>query len=186
MAMEVTQILDAIDRGDARAAEQLLPLVYQELRRLANHRLARETPGQTIQATELVHEAYLRLLGPSGQHRAWNSREHFFAAAAEAMRRILIDRARAKHALKRGGRAQHFSLHTAQLSLNDVPEEILQLDEALTVLAVNEPEKAELVKLRFFGGLTMKEAARAMGISSTTADRHWAYARAWLYHRMTV
>ncbi len=180
---DVTRILDAIDRGDARAADELLPVVYEELRRLAARHMSNERPGHTLQATALVHEAYLRLLGPDSPK--WDSRGHFYAAAAEAMRRILIDRARAGSAKKRGGDRRKVSLEAADLIVDAVPAEIIDLDDALTRLAAEDPVKAELVKLRFFGGLSLDESARFLGISSTTADRYWAYARAWLYHEMT-
>jgi RNA polymerase sigma factor (TIGR02999 family) len=186
MRGDVTLILEAIDRGDAGASERLLPLVYDELRALAAHRMAREAPGQSLQATGLVHEAYLRLLGPDdGDGPApWDGRGHFFAAAAEAMRRILIDRARARNAIKRGGSARHFRLDPEALALDEVPAEILDLDDALSKLAAEDREKADLVKLRFFAGLTLRQAAAVLGISPTTADRHWAYARAWLFDEL--
>lgn len=180
---DVTRILDAIERGDPRAADELLPIVYEELRRLAARHMSKERPGHTLQATALVHEAYIRLLGPNGPK--WDSRGHFFAAAAEAMRRILIDRARAGGAEKRGGDRRRVSLESADLTIDAVPAEIIDLDDALTRLAAEDPVKAQLVKLRFFGGLSLHDAARFLGISSTTADRYWAYARAWLYHEMT-
>lgn len=168
--------------SDPRAAERLLPLLYDELRRLAEIRLAGERPGQTLQATALVHEAYMRLIGPDPDDPAtWDGRGHFFAAAAEAMRRILIDRARAKGALKRGGSARKLRLDAVDVAIEDVPAEILDLDEALQRLAAEDPQKAELVKLRFYGGLTLQQAAAVLGISPSTADRHWSYARAWLY-----
>ncbi len=182
MRPDVTQILQAVERGDERAAEQLLPIVYDELRALAERRMARESPGQTLQASALVHEAYLRLLGDDGAGRQWENKDHFFAAAAEAMRRILIDRARAKGASKRGGGRARISLTADQVTLDAVPQEILDLDEALGRLAEEDPGKADLVKLRFFAGLSLPQAAAVLGISSTTADRHWAYARAWLYN----
>jgi len=186
MSEEVTRILHAIERGDARASEDLLPAVYDELRALADARLARERPGQTLQATALVHEAYLRLVGPDPRAPSpWDGRAHFFAAAAEAMRRILIDRARARGAVKRGGPIKRARLDPAALTLDSVPPEILDLDEALGRLAREDPAKADLVKLRFFAGLTMDQAAAALGISPATADRHWAYARAWLYDALT-
>ncbi|HUN81087.1 MAG TPA: sigma-70 family RNA polymerase sigma factor [Phycisphaerae bacterium] len=185
MGESITKILETIDRGDAGAARALLPLVYNELRTLAAQRLAREAPGQTLQATALVHEAYFRLAGPDSQSgRRWDSRGHFFAAAAEAMRRILIDRARARRGPKRGGDRKRFGLDLADLSVASVPDELLDLDAALTKLAAEDPVKSELVKLRFFGGMNMDEAAGFLGISATTADRYWAYARAWLYHEM--
>ncbi len=187
MAAKVTQILSAIDSGDPQAAAELLPLVYQELRKLADARLAQERPGQTLQATALVHEAYLRLVGPDHDgDNNWDSRGHFFAAAAEAMRRILIDRARARGAAKRGGSARQLTLNPEMLSLDSVPAEIADLDEALTRFEAEDPQKAALVKLRFFGGLTLKQAAAALGLSSTTADRHWAYARAWLFQALSA
>jgi len=173
---------DIIDSTDASSADDLLPLVYRELRNLAEQRLSRERPGQTLQATALVHEAYLRLLGPRGEGAAgWEGRGHFFAAAAEAMRRILVEKARAGGALKRGGGHRKLTLDLSALSIDDVPAELQDLDLALERLAEKEPEKAELVKLRFFGGLTLKQAGAVLGISSSTADRHWAYARAWLF-----
>jgi RNA polymerase sigma factor (TIGR02999 family) len=180
---DVTNILSAIERGDPSAAEQLLPLVYDELRKLAAQKLAQEKPGQTLQATALVHEAYLRLVDTEkAQH--WSSRGHFFAAAAEAMRRILIEGARKRGRLKRGGDRQRLDLDALQLSVHEVGDELLALDEALAELAVKHPDKAELVKLRYFAGLTVAEAAQALGISTSTADRHWTYARAWLYRRI--
>jgi RNA polymerase sigma factor (TIGR02999 family) len=177
---EVTRILSAIEQGDGNAAAQLLPLVYDELRNLAAQRLAQETPGQTLQATALVHEAYLRLVG-GDQDQPWNSRGHFFAAAAEAMRRILVDNARRKHSHKRGGQRQRVGLEEA-ISLNESPaDDLLALDEALTRLAREDPIKAELVKLRYFAGLSVEQTADALGISRATADRYWAYAKVWLY-----
>ncbi len=182
----VTRILSAIDSGDPRASADLLPLVYEELRKLADARLAQERPGQTLQATALVHEAYLRLVGSDQQGtKGWDSQGHFFAAAAEAMRRILIDRARARGALKRGGSARQLTLDPATLSLDSIPAEIADLDEALTRFEAEDPEKASLVKLRFYGGLTLKQAAAALGLAPATADRHWAYARAWLFHALS-
>jgi RNA polymerase sigma factor (TIGR02999 family) len=176
---DVTRILSAIEQGDPRAAEQLLPLVYDELRKLAVQRLAHEKPGQTLQATALVHEAYLRLVdGDKAQH--WNSRRHFLAAAAEAMRRILVERARRKQAVRHGGGRKRLDLDEA-LSLPGPRQDLLALDEALARLAEKQPLKAELVKLRFFAGLTMPEAARALDISLATAERYWTFARSWLY-----
>jgi RNA polymerase sigma factor (TIGR02999 family) len=174
---DLTRVLDAAAAGDPQAASQLLPLVYDELRRLAAARLAGEAPGQTLDATGLVHEAYLRLVGPADERR-WNDRGHFFAAAAEAMRRILIDNARRKLAQKRGGGLQRQPLDTVAAPGPD--EELLALDEALHKLAALDPLKARLVELRYFAGLDGEQAAAALGISPTTADRHWAYARAWL------
>jgi RNA polymerase sigma factor (TIGR02999 family) len=176
---EVTRILSAIQQGDAHAAEQLLPLVYDELRKLAAQKLAQERPGQTLQATALVHEAYLRLVDVEKvQH--WNSRGHFFAAAAEAMRRILVDNARGKRSQKRGGGRARHHLEEARLVAPEPVEDILGLDEALDRLAARDREAAELVKLRFFAGLTSQQAAEALGVSSRTAERMWAYARAFL------
>jgi RNA polymerase sigma factor (TIGR02999 family) len=176
---DVTQILSKIESGDPSAAEQLLPLVYDELRKLAATKLRHEKPGQTLQATALVHEAYLRLVGiDTVQH--WNSRGHFFAAAAEAMRRILVENARRKQAHKSGGRHTRFSLDEADLPQLDDSERLLAVDDALGKLAAEAPDVAELVKLRIFAGLTVNEAANALGISRTTAFRHWTYARAWL------
>jgi len=178
---EVTRVLSAIEQGDPKAAEQLLPLVYDELRKLAAQRLAQEKPGQTLQATALVHDAYLRLVDAE-QAPHWDSRSHIFAAAAEAMRRILIDQARRKQRPKHGGGRQRVDLSEG-LCL-DVPadeDDVLALDEALARLALEEPSKAELVKLHFFAGLTLEEAGRILSISPRTAKRHWAYARAWLY-----
>jgi RNA polymerase sigma factor (TIGR02999 family) len=180
----VTQILLQMEHGDPAAAEQLLPLVYNELRQLAAARLAHEQPGQTLQATALVHEAYLRLLGPAGAEQPWNSRRHFFAAAAEAMRRILVESARRKARIRHGGERQRVDLDSA-CAVSEPPSlDLLALDEALSKLAGNEPAKAELVKLRFFAGLTMPEAAAALGISLATAERYWTFARSWLYAEM--
>jgi RNA polymerase sigma factor (TIGR02999 family) len=177
---EVTRVLAAIDGGDPRAAEQLLPLVYHELRRLAAEKIAREPPGQMLQATALVHEAYVRLLeGEPDRH--WNSRGHFFAAAAEAMRRILIENARQKHSLKRGGGRRRLRLEDCLATAEEAAEDLLALDEALDKLAREDPQKAALVKLRFFAGLSVQEAADALGVSRATADRYWAYAKVWLY-----
>jgi RNA polymerase sigma factor (TIGR02999 family) len=177
---EITQILAAIDQGHPRAAEQLLPLVYDELRKLAAVRLAQEKPGQTLQATALVHEAYLRLLqGESAQD--WNSRGHFFAAAAEAMRRILVDRARQKCGPMRGGDRVRVSLDMACDVPDQRSEELLAVSDALDLLAAESPVKADLVKLRYFVGMSHQEAAGVLGISRATADRYWAYAKAFLY-----
>jgi RNA polymerase sigma factor (TIGR02999 family) len=177
---EITRILGAMEQGDAQAAEQLLPLVYEELRKLAAQRLAREKPGQTLGATALVHEAYLRLVDVK-QAQAWNSRGHFFAAAAEAMRRILVENARRKGRLKHGGRRRAVDLESGCLVSAAPSLDLLALDEALIRLAEIEPTKAELVKLRFFAGLTMPEAAAALNISLATAERYWTFAKAWLY-----
>ena len=176
---DVTRILCAIEKGDSHAAEQLLPLVYDELRKLAAQKLAREKPGQTLQATALVHEAYLRLVDVE-EAPHWNSRGHFFAAAAEAMRRILIEQARRKGRRKHGGERRRLDLQAAELTVQAPNIDILAVDEAVTQLAIKHPEKAELVKLRYFAGLTLPEAATVLGISTPTAERHWRYARAWL------
>jgi RNA polymerase sigma factor (TIGR02999 family) len=177
---DVTRILSAIEQGDPHAAAQLLPLVYEELRRLAANRLAHEQPGQTLQATALVHEAYLRLVG--GEHGpAWGGRAHFFAAAAEAMRRILIDRARHKQTRKAGGGLRRLDLDGVEPALaEEDSDRLLALDEALRQLEAEDPRKAELVKLRFFAGLTAEQAASVLGVSTSTAEKDWAYARSWL------
>ncbi len=176
---EITHILSAIEKGDPRAAEQLLPLVYEELRRLAAQKMKQEAPGQTLQATALVHEAYLRLVD-SEKAEDWNSRGHFFAAAAEAMRRILIDRARHKQSLKAGGDRCRVDIADIEPAIAEPDDELLALDEALEKLAQTDKRKADLVKLRFFTGLTIAEAAKVLGISASTADNDWAYARCWL------
>jgi RNA polymerase sigma factor (TIGR02999 family) len=176
---EVSRILDAVVRGDARAARDLLPLVYDELRRLAARQLAREPAGHTLQPTALVHEAYLRLVG-DGEGPAWEGRRHFFAAAAEAMRRILIDDARHKRADKRGGGQTRKDVDLSEVVAPAEGDDVLALDEALTKLAAADPPVAELVKLRYFGGLTVKQAAEVLGVAPRTADAYWAYARAWL------
>ena len=176
---DVTQILQAIEHGDAQAANDLLPLVYQELRRLAAHKMANEAPGQTLQPTALVHEAYLRLVGPA-QSQQWDGRAHFFGAAAEAMRRILVDRAREKKALKRGGNQERVDIETLELSSPMPDDELLALDEALDRLSTVDTRAAEMVKLCFFVGLTQEEAARELGVSLATAERVWGFARAWL------
>jgi RNA polymerase sigma factor (TIGR02999 family) len=181
---DVTQILSQIDSGDRSAAEQLLPLVYDELRKLAAAKLANEKPGHTLQATALVHEAYLRLLGPMGADQPWNSRGHFFGAAAEAMRRILIDGVRRKASAKHGGTLQRVDFEELQLAVPDRGLDLLALDEALDQLASRDTRKAELVKLRFFAGLSISQAANALGISESTADADWAYAKAWLRLQM--
>jgi RNA polymerase sigma factor (TIGR02999 family) len=177
---EVTRILSAIEQGDAHAAAQLLPLVYDGLRKLAAQKLAHEPSGQTLQATALVHEAYIRLVDVD-KAQNWNSRGHFFAAAAEAMRRILVDRARRKRRPKHGGDRQRVELHEACSLADDQTEQVLLVNEALAKLALESPEKAELVKLRYFAGMSAHEAADALGVSRATADRHWAYAKAFLY-----
>ena len=176
---EMTQILSAIEQGDPHAAEQLLPLVYDELRKLATAKLAQEKPGQTLQATALVHEAYLRLVDVETAQR-WRSRGHFFAAAAEAMRRILIERARGKGRIKRGGHWRRVDLDNLDLAASTSPDELLTLDEAIDRLAAEDPTAATLVKLRYYAGLAPEQAAESLGISTATAYRHWTYARAWL------
>jgi RNA polymerase sigma factor (TIGR02999 family) len=176
---DVTRILDAIERGDAKATEELLPLVYEELRLLAAQKLAQERPGQTLQATALVHEAYLRLVGEGA--RQWNGRAHFFGAAAEAMRRILIDNARRKRRLKRGGDRDRVEIDHVELTVEGPSDDLLALDEAISRLATVDERKAELVKLRYFAGLSLEQAADILGLSPTTAKRLWTYARAWLY-----
>jgi RNA polymerase sigma factor (TIGR02999 family) len=181
MMSEVTNILSAIKQGDAAAAAQLLPLVYDELRRLAAQRLAQEKPGQTLQATALVHEAYLRLVGEDDRGQAWDGRGHFFAAAAEAMRRILIDRVRHKQTKKAGGGRRRLDLDDIEPALEEENNDrLVALDEALLQLEAEDPRKAELVKLRFFAGLTAEQAAAALGVSTSTAEKDWAYARSWL------
>jgi RNA polymerase sigma factor (TIGR02999 family) len=173
---DVTRILSAIDQGDPHAAEQLLPLVYDELRKLAAQKLAQEKPGQTLQATALVHEAYIRLVDvDKAQH--WNGRGHFFAAAAEAMRRILVDQARRKRADKRGGDGQRVALEAADVGYTPASEEALEIDDALTRLAAEDPQAARLIELRYFAGLSIEEAAAMVGISRSSAYEHWAYAR---------
>jgi RNA polymerase sigma factor (TIGR02999 family) len=175
---DVTRILNAIGDGDRRAADTLLPIVYDELRRLAAQKLFHEKPGQTLQATALVHEAYIRLVG-SGDP-GWENRRHFFGAAAEAMRRILVERARAKARLKRGGDRQRVDLAEVDLAAEESPEDVVALDEALDRLAGEDPVAAEVVKLRYFAGLTNEETGQALGFSASTAKRHWRYARVWL------
>lgn len=180
---DVTQILSQIEQGDPSAAEQLLPLVYEELRKLAAVRLANEKPGQTLQATALVHDAYLRLVDVE-QAQHWNSRGHFFGAAAEAMRRILLNRARDKNRQKRGGHLRKIDLKNVEIALETPDEELLVLDDALQKLEDENKACAELVKLRFFAGLSIRDAATVIGISPSTADRYWAYARAWLFEAL--
>jgi len=180
---EVTRILSAIEQGDPHAAEQLLPLVYDELRKLAAVRLAQEKPGQTLQATALVHEAYLRLVDVERAQR-WDSRGHFFAAAAEAMRRILLNRARDQKRLKRGGGRKRLDLDRLAVVDDASADDLIAIDEALDKLAQQQKAAAELVKLRFFAGLTLEEAANALGLARRSADRQWAFARAWLYQAL--
>jgi len=179
---DVTRILNAIEQGDARAADELLPVVYEELRILAAQKLSRESPGQTLQATALVHEAYIRLIG--GNNPNWNSSGHFFGAAAEAMRRILIDNARRKLRLKHGGGQKKVDIDEAGLAIEGPTDDLIALDEALSKLTQEDPVKAELVKLRYFAGLTLEQAARALELPYSTAKLHWAYARAWLYREI--
>jgi RNA polymerase sigma factor (sigma-70 family) len=196
---DVTQLLEAIKQGEPQAAEALLPLVYDELRKLARHKLQHEQPGQTLQATALVHEAYLRLVGPPGPDTAnspspvscplspdiWHGRGHFFAAAAEAMRRILVEAARRKRRLKRGGGGEREPLDDVAIAAPEIDGDLVELDAALDKLAAKDARKAELVKLRYFAGLTIEQAAAALEISTTTADRDWTYARAWLFREMS-
>jgi len=181
---DVSQILNAIEAGDPKAAAELLPLVYDELRKLAALRMAAEPPDQTLQPTALVHEAYLRLIGPEDESR-WENRGHFFAAAAEAMRRILVDAARRKAAMKHGGEFARHDAAELPIAAPEPAEDLIELDEALERFAAIDPAKAELVKLRFFAGLTIEEAADALNISPATAKRHWAYSRAWLFQAIS-
>src|SRR5262245_32452214 len=184
---DVTRLLDAAAAGDSRAAAELLPLVYDELRSLAAVRVAQESPGQTLQATALVHEAYLRLVGAPSGNEGFENRGHFFAAAAEAMRRILIDRARERQSLKRGGDRRRVELDAGALVVapdDRAADDLLALDDALQQLEAEDPAKARLVKLRYFAGLSIHDAAAALGISTATAKRHWIYARSWLYGRI--
>ena len=180
---DVTGILSAIEQGDPSAADQLLPLVYDQLRELAAQKLAHEKPGHTLDATALVHEAYLRLLGPT-EATSFANRRHFFAAAAEAMRRILVEHARRKSRRKRGGELRRLDLQVHEPTVEGSSTDVLAVDEAVTQLACKHPEKAELVKLRYFAGLTLPEAATALGISTPTAERYWRYARAWLSRQL--
>jgi RNA polymerase sigma factor (TIGR02999 family) len=180
---DVTRILCDLERGDALASEQLFPLVYDELRKLAAQKLAQERPGQTLQATALVHEAYLRLVDGKKVQR-WESRGHFFAAAAEAMRRLLIENARRKSRLKRGVDRKRIELDDPRLEYSEPVDDILAIDEALELLGAEDPQAAQLIKLRYFGGLSIEDAAEIVGISRSTAYEHWAYARAWLHRRL--
>ena len=182
---DVTHILGEIEAGDPSAAEQLLPLVYDELRKLAAAKMAQEKPDQTLQATALVHEAYLRLVGGAASELSWDNRGHFFAAAAEAMRRILIDQARQKESLRRGGDMQRHDVMHVEVAAPEPSVDLLSLNDALERFERRDPEKAQLIKLRYFAGLTIPQAAQALGISPTTADRHWAYARAWLHTELS-
>jgi RNA polymerase sigma factor (TIGR02999 family) len=179
---DVTRILEAVQRGEPRAAEELLPLVYDELRRIAAYKMAQEAPGHTLQPTALVHEAWLRMVGDDNEH--FDGRAHFFAVAAEAMRRILVESARRKHARKRGSGAHREELKETHLVQNAPSEEILAVDDALDLLAAEDPTSAHLVKLRYFMGMTMEEAAAALGLSQRTAERLWAYSRAWLRRKL--
>jgi RNA polymerase sigma factor (TIGR02999 family) len=185
---EVTRVLSAIDQGDPHAADQLLPLVYAELRRLAAQKLAQEKPGQTLEATALVHEAYVRLVASADasapREKNWDSRGHFFAAAAEAMRRILIDRAREKRSEKRGGTRKRLDIDAIDVAVQATPDQLLAIDDALAKLTRADPAAARLVELRYFAGLTVEESGKALGISTATAYRHWNYARAWLHSEL--
>jgi RNA polymerase sigma factor (TIGR02999 family) len=181
---DVTRILSAIEQGDPRAAEQLLPLVYDELRRLAAQKLVSEKSGQTLQATALVHEAYLRLVGDDAKQH-WDGRGHFFAAAAEAMRRILVDNARRKLSIKHGGQLERVDIEVANLPTRMAPDELVALNEALDNLEKQDPVKAKLVTLRYFGGMTIEQASEVLGISRVTAHRYWTYARAFLHQQIT-
>ena len=179
---DVTRILHSVESGDAKAADQLLPLVYDELRKLAAHKMVNESPGQTLQPTALVHEAWLRLVG--SEQRTWQNRAHFFGAAAEAMRRILIDRARRKRAMRHGGGQKRVDAEDVEIASATADDQLLAVNEALDKLAAQDKQKAELVKLRYFIGMTIEEAAQILGVSEPTAKRYWAYARAWLYHEI--
>jgi RNA polymerase sigma factor (TIGR02999 family) len=180
----IVSVLNAIEQGEPHAADQLLPLIYTELRDLAARKLATESPGHTLQPTALVHEAYLRVVH-GNQDRPWDSRGHFFAAAAEAMRRILIERARQKHTVRRGGGRQRLDLENIQLLDEATPDGVLALNDALELLAEREPVIGQVVKLRFIAGLSIKETAKALNISSRTVNRHWRFARAWLYYQLS-
>jgi RNA polymerase sigma factor (TIGR02999 family) len=179
---DVTRILNQIENGDARAGEELLPLVYEELRKIAAHKMGHESPGHTLQATALVHEAWLRLTGASQQ--SWQNRAHFFGAAAEAMRRILVEHARRKQSLKRGAGAQHLELDESLLVLSAPPDELLAVNDALDKLAAEDATAAQLVKLRYFVGMNMEEAASAIGLPKRTAESLWTYARTWLFREI--
>ncbi|MCU0914416.1 MAG: ECF-type sigma factor [Planctomycetes bacterium] len=180
---DVTRILNAIERGNAKATEELLPLVYEELRSLAAHKLSHEAPGQTLQATALVHEAYLRLVGDEPQ--SWENRGHFFGAAAEAMRRILVENARRKRSAKRGGHLERVDLEDQDIAIEGPSDDLLALDEALAALIREDPGTAEVVKLRYFAGLSLAQVAAILGVSERTAARVWAYGRAWLLRVIT-
>jgi RNA polymerase sigma factor (TIGR02999 family) len=180
---EVTQILERVEQGDPKAADQLLPLVYEELRKLAAAKMAQERPGQTLQATALVHEAWLRLVG-TDDPKGWNSRGHFFGAAAEAMRRILVNRARDKARLRHGGGLERVDFEHVELATEDSDDTVMAMNEALEALARHSPQKAEIVKLHYFTGMGYSEIADVLGISLATVERHWAYARSWLFWEM--
>ena len=180
---DVTRILNAIEQGDAKATDELLPLVYEELRLLAAQKLSHEPPGQTLQATALVHEAYIRLVGDDP--RTWDSRGHFFAAAAEAMRRILVESARRKGRLKRGGNYERVSLDDVDLAISSLSEDVVALDEALTKLADERPQMVKAIELRYFAGLTVEQVAEILGVSERTVSSYWTYAKAWLYREIT-
>ena len=182
----VTRLLRGAGAGDLRAAGELLPLVYDELRSLARRRMRAEQAGQTLQATALVHEAYLRLLGGDAVGPNWDGRRHFYAAAAEAMRRILIERARRRGSRRHGGEMQRVDLDDAALAVDGPPDDLLALDDALSALSERHPDKAQLVRLRFYAGLTIQDAADALGVSTATAERHWTFARAWLYRKLAA
>ena len=180
---DVTRILNAIEGGSPKAAAELLPLVYEELRLLATQRMSQEPPGQTLQATALVHEAYIRLVGSEAQN--WDSRGHFFAAAAEAMRRILVENARRKKGLKHGGDRQRVNVELTDFAIHESPDVLIALDEALTKLTAQDPKKADLVRLRYFAGLSIDQASQILKIFRATAIRYWSIARAWLFHEIT-
>ena len=186
MKANVTQVLAQIESGDPQAAEQLLPLVYEELRKLAATRLVQEKPGQTLQPTALVHEAYLRLLGPAGVDMQWNNRGHFFAAAAEAMRRILIDRARRKRAVRHGGGQERVDFEEVDFAIQKDDDQLLAMNDALDKLANKNKVEAELVKLRYFVGMTSAQAAEVLGITEAAAKHYWIHARTWLYQEITA
>jgi len=181
---DVTRILHAIEQGDEKAADRLLPLVYEELRRLAAHKMSHESPGHTLQATALVHEAYIRLIGSEDQN--WTGRTHFFTTAAEAMRRILIENARRKQRLKRGGGRRRINLDNIELTIEPPSDDLIALDRALAKLATKDKVEADLVKLLYFAGLTMKQSANILELSERTAIRYWAHARAWLHRQITT
>ena len=179
---DVTQLLNAVDAGDLKAADQLLPLVYEELRKLAVAKMARETPGQTLQATALVHDAWLRLAGSEGQR--WDNRRHFFAAAAESMRRILVEKARRRLRIRHGGGLERVDLDDVDIPGQAREEQLVAMDEALTELEREDPARAEVVKLRYFVGMTNRETAEALDVSEATVERHWSFAKAWLFSRI--